>query len=120
MASAAELPPTTRRKSRRRMEGVYPISAFDITRRSHEYTIKTQLFQGNQPAGPAPDRQRVGYLYAPGRLAEAAGSPRGDELRRHALRAHTRPDRSEEHTSELQSHSDLVCRLLLEKKKKIH
>src|SRR5437773_6613965 len=28
--------------------------------------------------------------------------------------------RSEEHTSELQSHHDLVCRLLLEKKKKIH
>src|SRR5215204_6852525 len=27
--------------------------------------------------------------------------------------------RSEEHTSELQSHSDLVCRLQLEKKKKI-
>src|SRR5438034_8806703 len=27
------------------------------------------------------------------------------------------PVRSEEHTSELQSHSDLVCRLLLEKKK---
>src|SRR5437773_7711560 len=27
-------------------------------------------------------------------------------------------DRSEEHTSELQSHHDLVCRLLLEKKKK--
>src|SRR5260221_4814602 len=28
-----------------------------------------------------------------------------------------RHERSEEHTSELQSHSDLVCRLLLEKKK---
>src|SRR2546421_12935561 len=28
------------------------------------------------------------------------------------------PPRSEEHTSELQSRSDLVCRLLLEKKKK--
>src|SRR5260370_30532121 len=28
-------------------------------------------------------------------------------------------DRSEEHTSELQSHLNLVCRLLLEKKKKI-
>src|SRR5574343_1297369 len=27
-------------------------------------------------------------------------------------------DRSEEHTSELQSHHDLVCRLLLEKKNK--
>src|SRR5260221_1879418 len=32
------------------------------------------------------------------------------------LRLH-RGHRSEEHTSELQSHSDLVCRLLLEKKK---
>src|SRR5947207_11709065 len=30
----------------------------------------------------------------------------------------TSRQRSEEHTSELQSHSDLVCRLLLEKKKK--
>src|SRR5437588_6584714 len=32
-------------------------------------------------------------------------------------RRSVRGDRSEEHTSELQSHSDLVCRLLLEKKK---
>src|SRR5438034_3538118 len=44
----------------------------------------------------------------------------GLELRRALLHRH--PDvahdvrRSEEHTSELQSHSDLVCRLLLEKK----
>src|SRR2546428_6796153 len=30
-----------------------------------------------------------------------------------------RADRSEEHTSELQSRSDLVCRLLLEKKKQL-
>src|SRR5260370_32789574 len=30
------------------------------------------------------------------------------------------PARSEEHTSELQSHLNLVCRLLLEKKKPIH
>src|SRR5438034_8322384 len=36
----------------------------------------------------------------------------------HAERSRRRHDRSEEHTSELQSHSDLVCRLLLEKKKK--
>src|SRR5438132_10086493 len=34
--------------------------------------------------------------------------------------AATANGRSEEHTSELQSHSDLVCRLLLEKKKKIN
>src|SRR5438477_8128817 len=35
-----------------------------------------------------------------------------------ARRAHTAVLRSEEHTSELQSHVNLVCRLLLEKKKK--
>src|SRR5260370_9918130 len=34
-----------------------------------------------------------------------------------ALAGRPRPDRSEEHTSELQSHLNLVCRLLLEKKK---
>src|SRR2546428_2344808 len=33
--------------------------------------------------------------------------------------AHADDERSEEHTSELQSRSDLVCRLLLEKKQNI-
>src|SRR5260370_20948576 len=33
------------------------------------------------------------------------------------IRTATFPPRSEEHTSELQSHLNLVCRLLLEKKK---
>src|SRR3989475_7297298 len=36
----------------------------------------------------------------------------------HQLRHPPITDRSEEHTSELQSQSNLVCRLLLEKKKK--
>src|SRR5690242_21541271 len=39
------------------------------------------------------------------------GAPRG-------FGAPPGPERSEEHTSELQSHVNLVCRLLLEKKKK--
>src|SRR3712207_7934158 len=34
--------------------------------------------------------------------------------------SHQRTGRSEEHTSELQSRQYLVCRLLLEKKKKVH
>src|SRR5260370_22890391 len=38
--------------------------------------------------------------------------------RRNAHRSPTVHARSEEHTSELQSHLNLVCRLLLEKKKK--
>src|SRR5260221_5292348 len=37
--------------------------------------------------------------------------------RRETLSCERWTRRSEEHTSELQSHSDLVCRLLLEKKK---
>src|SRR5260221_7791501 len=39
-------------------------------------------------------------------------------LRREGFLVNRKRVRSEEHTSELQSHSDLVCRLLLEKKKK--
>src|SRR2546427_8467257 len=38
--------------------------------------------------------------------------------RKSAASSRTAPYRSEEHTSELQSQSNLVCRLLLEKKKK--
>src|SRR5215218_5814537 len=45
-----------------------------------------------------------------------AASCRGRSAARRATECGAR---SEEHTSELQSHSDLVCRLLLEKKKKL-
>src|SRR5438132_9833082 len=60
---------------------------------------------------------------AQGKAAGAAGGRGGngsdDGGDEHKLIAELRaPLRSEEHTSELQSHSDLVCRLLLEKKKK--
>src|SRR5260221_7960960 len=50
----------------------------------------------------------------PVQLRRSARHPR----RPHASGRGRRVTRSEEHTSELQSHSDLVCRLLLEKKKK--
>src|SRR2546430_7498294 len=42
----------------------------------------------------------------------------GREHRIHGFRRGATRQRSEEHTSELQSQSNLVCRLLLEKKKK--
>src|SRR5260221_6431703 len=45
-----------------------------------------------------------------------AGNP-GTRLPLAAIANIAGAQRSEEHTSELQSHSDLVCRLLLEKKK---
>src|SRR5205085_6306663 len=50
------------------------------------------------------------------RLAELV-LPHADGARHHAVHVQ-RGARSEEHTSELQSQSNLVCRLLLEKKKK--
>src|SRR5207253_7410186 len=46
-----------------------------------------------------------------GRLSWPRGTPRG-------TKCPSRASRSEEHTSELQSRGHLVCRLLLEKKKK--
>src|SRR5438105_9373568 len=49
--------------------------------------------------------------------AAARARPRGAAARRRGLRHQL--SRSEEHTSELQSRVDLVCRLLLEKKKQI-
>src|SRR5438132_14197006 len=54
----------------------------------------------------------------PGRPTLSA-RPDGGVVAQHCHSAGDEPaSRSEEHTSELQSHSDLVCRLLLEKKKK--
>src|SRR5688572_32625808 len=64
----------------------------------------TTLFRSRDEAGDRVDRG-IGVL--PQRLLQ--GRARGE----HAGRR-----RSEEHTSELQSQSNLVCRLLLEKKKK--
>src|SRR5437667_4314463 len=50
---------------------------------------------------------------------EAAARAQRDLTRQRELaKSRDISPRSEEHTSELQSHHDLVCRLLLEKKKK--
>src|SRR5690242_21492265 len=70
----------------------------------------TTLFRSTRidqaPLHPIRDVSRVADG-DPLRSPRAAGAPRTAPARR-----------SEEHTSELQSHVNLVCRLLLEKKKK--
>src|SRR2546430_12154346 len=78
---------------------------------------------------PAAVQHRRGHQVRPDRFfalcaeqALAAGRPLGPELRAAGEAAGGLPGpaaqaRSEEHTSELQSQSNLVCRLLLEKKK---
>src|SRR5256886_10391841 len=53
---------------------------------------------------------------ADNRIFQAGSLP--DSVYAAAPRVNFTPGRSEEHTSELQSQSNLVCRLLLEKKKK--
>src|SRR2546430_8251897 len=77
----------------------------------------TTLFRSREPRAGADDRPDVAHAAAsqrparprPGRHVPGVGDggPADGELQR----------RSEEHTSELQSQSNLVCRLLLEKKK---
>src|SRR5438034_1427514 len=62
----------------------------------------TTLFRSPRGRGPGAHASRGG--------ARLRARPRGRASGRDAR------ERSEEHTSELQSHSDLVCRLLLEKK----
>src|SRR5437588_8213067 len=71
------------------------------------------------PYTTSSDLQCIGAIYIKDRLRPSAGEGvaliKQEGIRLILLTG----DRSEEHTSELQSHSDLVCRLLLEKKKKI-
>src|SRR5690242_21154900 len=67
-----------------------------------------------QAALDAPARQR--HVEEEGRVPEEREAPPDHAAHEGAVQqSHQRP-RSEEHTSELQSHVNLVCRLLLEKK----
>src|SRR5256886_3963988 len=69
----------------------------------------TTLFRSQQLAHREPKDQEVWYLLGGAYM----------KLAEQALGKLNEIDRSEEHTSELQSQSNLVCRLLLEKKKQI-
>src|SRR5438105_9624209 len=65
--------------------------------------------------------ERNGAADQLGRLRRPDAEPvhaRADAVEYDRIGIQDREDRSEEHTSELQSRVDLVCRLLLEKKKK--
>src|SRR5688572_31700408 len=76
----------------------------------------TTLFRSGGEAG-----QRAGAVaYADGDLAHSAvgGEASIDDAGEDGDVDVSAGQRSEEHTSELQSQSNLVCRLLLEKKKK--
>src|SRR5947207_9410213 len=75
----------------------------------------TTLFRSLQ--GPELGRQRARGGLEQVRQIDVIGAEAHAVFAQHGARALVEPFdvRSEEHTSELQSHSDLVCRLLLEK-----
>src|SRR5260370_20908142 len=79
---------------------VSPIFFFNDTATTEIYTLSLH------------DALPISIKFSRARAQQLPGSMFHDRMRRpfHA--------RSEEHTSELQSHLNLVCRLLLEKKKK--
>src|SRR5438034_8111022 len=88
----------------------YPFLFFLLIRRPPRSTLfpYTTLFRSQHQSTPRcppdPLSARAKRMPRHVRIAEAPASCPSAQ-------------RSEEHTSELQSHSDLVCRLLLEKKK---
>src|SRR2546430_13067662 len=93
-------PYTTLFRSRRG----YARNHFEIDSRTRE---RFHLFSH------APEKQRISTLESHYTLSFARP---GDQQRMNLVLGNS--CRSEEHTSELQSQSNLVCRLLLEKKKK--
>src|SRR2546430_5456818 len=88
---------------------IYTLSLHDAL----PISIITTYCRRTIPAASTRARTVRGYLGMCRTMFQQATSSR-------AFSSHTIGPRSEEHTSELQSQSNLVCRLLLEKKKKLH
>src|SRR5687767_15256361 len=84
---------------------IYTLSYTTLFRSAVPAALRRDDLPARRPRGPPPPAGR-----APAGRPDRSPAPRGPGPRRGA--------RSEEHTSELQSLAYLVCRLLLEKKKK--
>src|SRR3712207_6943393 len=86
----------------------------------------TTLFRSEHTRCRAAEKGRRGGMQLQVGCADCIHPPRrqgehdGPRVGKRACDADYRAGRSEEHTSELQSRQYLVCRLLLEKKKKQH
>src|SRR5262249_56135197 len=93
---------------------------FLLTRRPPRSTLfpYTTLFRSRLEAGAARHLHQLGMQLVLGRRARGEVPARGNSLHTEDGSATMDGGRSEEHTSELQSLTNLVCRLLLEKKKR--
>src|SRR5260370_23977829 len=96
------------------IERKVPIRTAENGSRANDMATKSQIAKNGSHAAKAMAQRLISLRTISPRIAkssfpvghsprELAGSPK-------------EPSRSEEHTSELQSHLNLVCRLLLEKK----
>src|SRR6266480_6191646 len=114
MAMRSRIPSVTRSRSGRPAKGASPSS-------SRRCRLPRQTHRGpsseRTSTKPTPGLRAISST-APGKRRSIHSTPRGSARSRKYTNALGPADtRSEEHTSELQSHVNLVCRLLLEKKK---
>src|SRR6266851_3332638 len=112
-------------------QGLSPVSSLtEILRQRSLIRQPNRLAGGSHTVGgqvlavqhARQDRTLIGARHLEQHLAAGVERRQGQRHPRHEWLDMCLGDadhRSEEHTSELQSHHDLVCRLLLEKKKKI-
>src|SRR5699024_12171517 len=104
-----------------------PRRRFSLTPAAPPHISTLSLHDALPISSVAPDvvsraRQPPPGVGCAGRDCDAGGlkrRPRPHESPDSSSRRRRSPPRSEEHTSELQSRFDLVCRLLLEKKKSV-
>src|SRR5690606_40371991 len=89
-----------------------PLSIHDALPIWRRQRVREARGRGGQARPPRAGRRLREVVPRPGLLRQRRVA------RHQAARRRRRADRSEEHTSELQSRENLVCRLLLEKKKK--
>src|SRR5437773_6260594 len=106
------------RSSERAREARDPMSRIESVLREAKARRRAGLIAFLEAGDPDPDEtpDLVAALAASGADLVELGVPFSDPIA-DGPAIQRASERSEEHTSELQSHHDLVCRLLLEKKK---
>src|SRR5690625_7020782 len=96
---------------------LYVQQVFD--KRSHQRD-QEQTEDASPQVSPGPDGDELKKAHSQGRAAPVGGNQPAKSVDTSQAKTVPATGRSEEHTSELQSRGHLVCRLLLEKKKRSH
>src|SRR2546427_7725055 len=114
VGNGAQAPPSSSMRRSRLLAWRARWPSSRAIRRSGRPVATRSTVGSSTPRGGSTCRTRASLTARPGARSSAHGRSR----RRCSPTSTAHAGRSEEHTSELQSQSNLVCRLLLEKKKK--